>query len=308
MLGRRALLVVTIALGGGMAACGGKASGIHGTRPAPATQLARAAAIYWMWSPGHLKTLIAAGLTSAEAQAFADTPTSIFNLTVGHQDAAHVASIEARYPNAQIDALFNSEADIAKALATNTLPKGLTAIAYDPERTPSTPAPEQSALGSGDTHYVTSAISLAHSHHLKLYFVPSVDVGMAGNQGGFPNKYATWLSQRRGYWARLGEDLYSIQSQQSEGTPTFAGFVPRAVSQAKAAAPNIPVDVGIGINPHNPPTCVTTQNILNAYNVGLSADANGFWNNVEMGNCHVSATVYVQFFNNLYKTRTTTLP
>jgi hypothetical protein len=196
--------------------------------------------------------------------------------------------------------LFNSEADIANALATNALPAGLDAVAYDPEGI-ATPAVEQAALGNGDTSYVTQAVSLAHSHGLKLYFIPSADVGDSGTQGGFLNKYTTWLSEHRGNWAALGEDLYSIQSQQAEGTTTYASFVPAAVAQARAADPNIPIDVGIGINPHNPPTCITTQDLIDAYNVSISAGASGFWNNVESGkNCSVPDSVYVQFFDFLY--------
>jgi hypothetical protein len=257
---------------------------------------------YWMFSPGHLDDLIAAGMSQAEANYFANTPTTIFNLTVGHQDAAHVASVHSRYPLAQIDALFNSEADIANAFATNALPAGLNAIAYDPEGIAATPTAEQTALGNGDTHYVTDAINLAHSHGLKLYFIPSADVGMTGGQGGFPNKYTTWLNEHRGAWAGLGEDVYSIQSQQAEGTPTFASFVPAALSQTHAAAPNVPTNVGIGVNPHNPPTCTTTQNIIDAYDTGQANGASGYWNNVESGvNCNVPLSVYVAFFNYLYQ-------
>ena len=257
---------------------------------------------YWMFSPGHLNDLIAAGMSQTEANYFANTPTTIFNLTVGHQDASHVASVHSRYPLAQVDALFNSEADIANAFATNALPAGLTAVAYDPEGISATPAAEQAALGNGDTHYVTDAISLAHSHGLKLFFIPSVDVGMTGGTGGFPNKYSTWLSEHRGAWAALGEDLYSIQSQQAEGTSTFSSFVPAAVSQARSAAAKVPVDVGIGVNPHNPPTCITTQNLIDAYNTSQSSGASGYWNNVESGvNCNVPLSVYVGFFDYLYQ-------
>ena len=271
------------------------------TSRAASAQAAAPPGTFWMWSQGHLDALIAAGMSQAEALSFAGTPTSIFNLTVGHQDASHVASVKAAYPNARIDALFNSEADIANAFATNALPPGLSAIAYDPEGISQTPASEQGALGIGDTHYVAQAIALAHSHGLALYFIPSADVGMTGGQGGFPNKYSTWLSERRGNWAALGEDLYSIQSQQAEGTPTFATFVPAAIAQAHSAAPSVPTDVGIGINPHNPPTCITTQNILDAYNIAIQAGASGFWNNVESGvNCNVPDAVYTQFFNTLY--------
>jgi hypothetical protein len=256
---------------------------------------------YWMFSLGHLKTLEAAGMSPTVAKSFADTPNSIFNLTVGHQTTAKVATIHAAYPLAQVDALFNSEADIAAAFAARTIPPGLQAIAYDPEGIAATPLAEQAALGAGDTSYVSRAIALAHSHGLKLYFIPSVDVGMTGGQGSYPTKYTTWLSEHRGRWAALGEDLYSIQSQQAEGTPTFAGFVPTALAQAHAAAPGVPIDIGIGINPHNPPTCITTQEIIQAYDIGRVNGAAGYWNNVETGvNCNVPTSVYVAFFKDLY--------
>ena len=260
---------------------------------------------YWMFSLGHLKALEAAGLSPVVARYFANTPRSIFNLTVGHQTTAKVAAIHATYPRAQVDALFNSEAAIAAAFAARRIPAGLQAIAYDPEGIAATPLAEQTALGAGDTSYVRKAIFLAHAHHLKLYFIPSVDVGMRASQGGFPTKYRTWLSEHRGRWAGLGEDLYSIQSQQAEGTWVFALFVFAALAQTHTAAPHVPTDIGIGINPHNPPTCVTTQNLLDAYHTGRANGAAGYWNNVELGvNCNVPASAYVGFFRDLYQRAT----
>lgn len=260
---------------------------------------------YWMFSFGHLKALEAAGLSPGVAKHFADTPESIFNLTVGHQTAAKVAAIHHAYPRAQVDALFNSEAAIASAFAARRIPVGLQAIAYDPEGIAATPRAEQAALGAGKTSYVTKAIALAHSHGLKLYFVPSVDVGMSGGQGRFPTKYRTWLLEHRGNWAALGEDLYSIQSQQAEGTTAFASFIPAALAQAHSAAPRVPTDIGIGINPANPPTCITTKNIMAAYNLGQANGAAGYWNNVESGvNCNVPDSVYVAFFNDVYQQTT----
>ena len=303
-LGIRLLTVGAVAAGCSSASSGASSSSVSPTGSGstrPSSQASIPAGTYWMWSPGHLKKLITAGMSRAEADFFANSRTTIFNLTVGHQDAAHVAAVKSSYPNATIDVLFNSEAALATALATNSLPAGVTAVAYDPESIPETPAAEQSALGSGDTHFVTDAIHLAHSHGYKLFFVPSTDVGMTGSQAGFPNKYTTWLSEDRGTWANLGEDLYSIQSQQAEGTSVFGSFVPAAVAQVRKSNGAIPVDVGIGINMHSPPTCITTQNLLDAYNVSIAAGATGFWNNVESGvNCNVPVSVYVQFFDDLY--------
>ena len=82
-------------------------------------------------------------------------------------------------------------------------------------------------------------------------------------------------------------------------------FVTAAVAQAKAAAQHTPIDIGIGINPHNPPTVITAAMIREAYDIGVSAGAAGFWHNIESHvNADVPLTVYVEFFHQLYREET----
>ena len=124
---------------------------------------------------------------------------------------------------------------------------------------------------------------------------------MTGSAGSFPTKYTTWINQDRGAWAAAGEDYYSIQSQQAEGTPAFASFVSQAIAESNWAAPQVPIGIGIGINPHNPPTAITTPILMDAYNTGVQDGAAGFWHNVELGvNANVPASVYVDFLTQLY--------
>ena len=231
---------------------------------------------------------------------------------------AAIAASKAAYPLASHAWLFNSFGPNFLTNAPGILgvfgpggpygpgqpnPPGLAAVQYDPEGQASngTPQAEVDALGTGNLTYVQQAIALVHAKGLKFLFTPSADVGMTAGQGGFPNKYATWLSEGRGAWAAAGEDYYSIQSQQAEGTSAWTSFVPAALAQAHTAAPQIPTLIGIGINPHDPPTVITTQILFDAYNFGLANGAAGFWQNVEQGvNANVPPSVYVGFLNQVF--------
>ncbi len=124
---------------------------------------------------------------------------------------------------------------------------------------------------------------------------------MSGSQSRpYPNKYSTYLSQRRGSWAAApGIDVFAIQSQQAEGTSVYGSFVPSALAQAHAAAPSVPVLVGLGINPHNPPTAISTPMLVSAFGLAQADGAAGYWQNVETGNANVPPSVYSAFFDQL---------
>ena len=274
---------------------------------------------YQMVSPGHLKDLQQAGLTAAETQYFFNTPKTIFNMGSNGKKltSKKVAATHELYPKACMNYNFNSfgpntltkAPGIKDVFAANStlIPQGLNAVSYDPEGPANgTPAEETQALEAGDTHFIKEAAALVHAHGLKFFLIGSVDAGMISHEKKFPKKYDTWLAQHRGAWAGThGVDLFSIQSQQAEGTPTFASFVPAAVAQARAAAPSTPIDIGIGINPHTPPTVITAAMIREAYDCGVSVKASGFWHNVESNvNANVPLTVYVDFFHKLYREET----
>jgi hypothetical protein len=278
---------------------------------------------YQMLSPSHLKDLQEAGLSTAETQYFFNTPKSIFNMGSNGKKltSKKVAATHALYPNACMNYNFNSfgpntltgAPGIKDMFAADfaLIPEGLNSVSYDPEGPANgTPAVETQALEEGNTTFIKQAAALVHAHGLKFFLIGSVDAGMASQEKKFPTKYKTWLAQHRGAWAGIpGVDLFSIQSQQAEGTPTFASFVPAAVAQAKAAAPHTPIDIGIGIDPHNPPTVITAAMIREAYDCGVSAGASGFWHNIESNvNANVPLTVYVDFFHKLYKEQTEVVP
>lgn len=266
-----------------------------------------------MISPGHLRVLLSAGLPAAVAEYFFDRPTALLNLGAngGAVTASQVAAIHRAWPHARIGWLFNSfgtntltgHPGIQEAISSGSVPAGISYIQYDPEGPGNgTPVAETAALERGDTSYVRQAAALAHSGGWQFFFTPSVHVGMTPEEGRYPARYSTWLSQHRGRWAAVpGIDMYSIQSQQAEGTPTFATFVAAALAEAHAAASRVPVDVGIGINPSDPPTAISTADLLNAYNVAAHDGAAGYWNNVETGvGADVPPRVYVAFFEQLY--------
>lgn len=266
-----------------------------------------------MISPAHLRALVSAGLPQAIASYFFNAQGAMFNVGANGKSvtAAQIAAVHRTYPEARVGWLFNSfgpntltgKPGIQEVLSTASVPAGVSYIQYDPEGPANgTPTVETAALEKDDTSYVARAAGLAEARRLLFFFTPSVEAGMAAQERGFPAKYSTWLAQHRGAWAAIpGVDMYSIQSQQAEGTPVFGSFVPAALAQAHAAAPHTPIDIGIGINPSNPPTAITVADLMGAYNLGRQHGAAGFWDNVEIGvGARVPPSVYVQFFQQLY--------
>ena len=269
-----------------------------------------------------LTRLSTGALPQAVANFFFDRPQAFITSGANGKSVAyavsHVAYSHRSYPLASQTWLFNSYGPnyLTKQPGIRGVfgpggpygpgrpnPPGLSVVQYDPEGQASngTPQAECGALNAGNLGYVRAAIALVHAKRLKFLFSPSVDVGMQGPAGSYPTKYTTWIHQDRGAWAAAGEDFYSIQSQQAEGTPVFASFVAQAIAQSKSAAPQVPVGIGIGINPSNPPTVITTKILMDAYNTGIQDGAAGFWHNVELGvNADVPASIYVVFFNLLY--------
>lgn len=267
-----------------------------------------------MISPGHIQTLSNAGLSPTIVDYFFNQPKALIGIGANGAlvTTSDVEQVRLRYPRASIGYFFNSfgrnaatgAPGIEQTLTSDSLPAGITYIQYDPEDgvRNGTPQNESAALEAGDTSYVAQAAALAHQHGLLFIFTPSVDVGMTASESAYPMKYTTWLKQDRGAWAAIpGVDLYSIQSQQAEGTPIFTSFVPAALAQAQLAALLTPIDIGIGINPNNPPTAITTAEIISAFRIGQTNGAAGYWNNVETGaGANVPAAVYVKFFQQLY--------
>ncbi len=275
-----------------------------------------------MISMAHVNALLTGGLTRAQADLYFNNPKTFMNsganggsvsATVGQIAMAHAA-----FPDASQNWLFNSlgpnELTGAPGIdgvfgpggvygPGTTLPPYLASVSYDPEGQSSngTPQSECDALEQGDLSDVTQAASLVHARGLKFLFTPSVDVGMSGSQARpYPNKYSTYLSQRRGAWAATpGVDVFAIQSQQAEGTPLYGSFVASALAQAHAAAPSVPVLVGLGINPHNPPTAISAPMLVSAFELAQADGAAGYWQNVETGNANVPPSVYSAFFDQL---------
>ncbi len=264
---------------------------------------------YEMISPQHLGWLLSAGLSPAVANYFFDNPHAMLNMGANGQtlDQSQVARVQRAWPHATIGWVFDSFGPNTltgnPGIQTAVIPAGVSYIQYDPEGPANgTPTAESSALARGDTSYVRAAAAVAHAHGLRFAFTPSIDSGMTGIQSTYSLKYSTWLSEDRGAWAAIpGVDLYSIQTQQAEGTSTFDSFTAAAISQARAAAPTTPIDVGLGINPSNPPTPITTADIMAGYTAAAADGAAGYWHNVEVGvGANVPPSVYVAFFNQLY--------
>ena len=276
---------------------------------------------YQIIGAAKLNALVAGGLPQATANYLFNIPKAFIAVGANGDPASlalsDAAKVRAGYPNATGTWLFNSYGPNWLTKNPGILgtfgpggaygpgkpnPANLAAVMYDPEGQASngTPQAECDALEAGNLGTLKAAIALVHAKGLKFLFTPSADVGMLGSEGGFPNKYITWLRQNRGAWAAAGEDYYSIQSQQAEGTSIFVPFIQFAMALAHAAAPNVVTFIGIGINPHVPPTVITTRILRDAYRTGLAFGAGGFWQNVQRHTgANVSVSVYVHFLERL---------
>lgn len=275
-----------------------------------------------MLSLGHIKTLLSGGLSPAQATSLFDNPHTFIDSGANggsvSQTVTAIATSHADYPDATENWLFNSFGNNYLTGAPGiegvfgpggvygpgkALPPYLGSVSYDPEgqKSNGTPDAECAALEAGDTSYVAQAAAIVHARGLKFLFTPSVDVGMSSAESRpWNQKYSTYLAQHRGAWAAVpGVDLFAIQSQQAEGTPTFDSFVASALAEAKAAAPEVPDIVGLGINPHTPPTAITTADIVSAFDAARADGAAGYWHNVESGNAGVPPSVYVGFLEQL---------
>jgi hypothetical protein len=274
---------------------------------------------YQMISLGHIRALQAGGMTSAQAASLFNNPHTIVNNGANGQPVAsavaEIARSAAQFPQASENWLFNSFGPNALTGAPGiqgvfgpggpygpgtALPPHLTSVSYDPEdlKSNGTPLAESQALEAGNTSYVSQAASLVHARGLRFIFTPSTDVGMTGAEAHpYANKYSTYLAQHRGAWAGIaGVDMFAIQSQQALGTPVFDTFVPAALAQAKAAAPEVPILIGLGINPHDPATAITPATIEEGFQLAQANGAAGYWHNVESGGAGVPPSVYVSFF------------
>ena len=184
-------------------------------------------------------------------------------------------------------------------------PVGITHIDYDPEGQTSngTPQVEVDAIGKLDYSYAVKAAALVKAKGLQFIFGASTGCGLTGKLGGYPNKYSTYLAQKRpALVANIpGVDMLYIQSQQAIGTSVWSNFITQAVAQAHSVKPTMPVILGIAMNPHNPPTKVTTAMLIAAYDDAIKAGAAGIYHNIELGvNAKQPASVYTEFFKQLY--------
>ncbi len=144
---------------------------------------------------------------------------------------------------------FASFATMQAAIQGSTLEPGVKYVLYDNEDWPFTPANEQSAPFT----YAAAALALAHAHGLHMIFTPAANLSpvlspgySTSNQlGSAKGKFSGYLGLNMAGQGAAVSDMVEIQGQQAEDQPGFTSFVRQAAVQAKTAAPEHPVLLGI---------------------------------------------------------------
>jgi hypothetical protein len=144
---------------------------------------------------------------------------------------------------------FKSYAAFHAAVEAGTIPPTTHWVMYDNERWPGTPAAEQRAPG----HYETLFAKLARSHRYRVILAPAQDLVRGFSRSRFRGGRPAWsqyLSMRLAATSARLATIYEIQAQPYElstyrGQGTYARFVQAAVSQARAASPDVVIFAGL---------------------------------------------------------------
>lgn len=144
---------------------------------------------------------------------------------------------------------FASLTAMQAAIESGTVEPGVRYLLYDNEAWSFTPDNEKQAPFT----YAAQAESLAHAHGYQLIFTPAANLSpilsssyTTSNQlGSRTDKYSGYLNLDMAGKGAAASDIFEIQGQQAEESPAFASFVQQAVGQARAAAPDHPVLLGI---------------------------------------------------------------
>lgn len=254
---RRAASAATAAmlLAALLAGCsGGAAPPPAATTAATAAPTAsRAATLTWVVERQALNALRGAGMSEAELSALFGGANTY---AVGGFGDAH------------------RTATVTDLTAQNTnIPAGTTALLYDDEHWPLTPAAQQ----LDPAKYEAQALAWAHRQGMVLIAAPAPDLADVLDPNGSGTADQRFLALDLIASAARNADVVDIQAQGLEGTALFASFVTRAARQARAANPHVTVLAGISTNPSGRTISART----------FAADANavrgvvdGYWLNI----------------------------
>jgi hypothetical protein len=231
---------------------------------------------YWLIEDYSITSMETAGLSSALAAQYFNNPQTFLIVR------AQASSVDASFPLATKVESFASFAAMQQAVSANQLLPGIKFLLYDNERWSFTPTNEQSAPYT----YAAQAQQLAHAHGLSLIFTPAVNLALpagspaassAANAQGAATKYNDYLSDAEPGQGAKVSDVFEIQAQQLETSPTFASFVQQAVSAAHSANPQALILVGITTSA--PGVTVQPAQLMSAY-TSVRSDVSGYWINI----------------------------
>ena len=227
-------------------------------RPAPSgtgtsASVPPAASLTWVVERQAVNALRGAGMSEAELSALFGTGNTY---AVGGFAGAH--------RTATVTNLSPENANI---------PAGTTALLYDDEHWPLTPAAQQ----LDPAKYEAQALQWAHGQGMVLIATPAPDLADVLDPGGSGTADERFLALDVIAAVARNADVVDIQAQGLEGSTLFAQFVTTAARQARAANPHVKVLAGISTNP--------SGRTISARTFAADADAvrgvvDGYWLNI----------------------------
>jgi hypothetical protein len=243
---------------------------------APATPSPAASGPYWLIEDFTLALLERNGLPASTITRLFNSPRTL--LIVRPQGNAPDSLV----PLATKVQSFASFATMQAAIQDSTIEPGVKYVLYDNEAWAATPADEKAAPFT----FAAQALALAHAHGLQLIFTPAANLSpvlnrtyTASNQlGSGRGKFSGYLDLNMAGQGAAASDIVEIQGQQAEDEPGFTSFVSQAAAQARAAAPNHLVLLGITTSiPGSGPVSAATLTGVVAATRSL---VDGYWLNV----------------------------
>jgi len=240
-----------------LSACGGGTAAPSGATPTTVPSTGRSAPItsspvsappnsqrhLWLVEDFTLALLERNGLPASTITRIFDTPRTLLIVR------RHGSIPDSLVPQATKVQSFASLTTMEAAIQNGTIEPGVKYLLYDNEAWAFTPVNERQA----PINFAAQAAALAHAHGFKLIFTPAANLApilssayTTSNQlGTGTDKYSGYLNLDLAGKGAAVSDIFEIQGQQAEVSPSFPAFVHQATTQARAAAPANPVLLGI---------------------------------------------------------------
>jgi hypothetical protein len=219
----------------------------------------------WIIPPGAISRLARNGLPWSLVESF-DRPSTLLL-----ENSYRPYSLA---PHATPALYFTSAAELEQALAGHTVPSAVHYLVLDLEQWSLTPMGEQrSPIAS-----LRTALAAARAASKCVVFTPAVDLIASMNANGKePVRIVNFDRLIAGPAATL-DDVFEVQSQQTEGTQYATVFAREALRTTLATRPGAEVFAGLSTNPDG--RHVTAGDLLQLYKSAHAAGATGYWLNI----------------------------